>query len=182
MPRDYEDYYSLGLGYNFLNKETDTSLMTNIFLIENSKKDTSSNIFSITFRKLFGEFGKGRIPPVIATKPNNEEDIIKITLPKNKKDQNNKDKGEEILEELEKNIEIVLKIDPSKAEVAQVYKNMNDNLIAKRKLTINDVYNNLSANCYAVENNLVELVNYYSKIQLYKILINVTNYQNLKPI
>jgi len=170
LPRDKETYYSAGLGYNFLNKETDTSIMANLFFIENSKDDISSNIFSITFRKLFGEFGKGRIPPVIATKPNNEEDIIKITLPKNKKDQNNKDKGEEILEELEKNIEIVLKEDPTKAEVAQVYKSINDNLIAKRKLTINDVYNNLSANCYAVENNLVELVNYYSKIQLYKIL------------
>ena len=68
LPRDKEDYYSLGIGYNFLDKETNTSLMANAFLIDNSKEDISSNIFSFTFRKLFGDFGRGRIPPVITKK------------------------------------------------------------------------------------------------------------------
>ena len=68
LPRDKEDYYSLGVGYNFLNKENNTSLMANAFLLENTKEDISSNIFSITFRKFFGEFAKGRIPSVIAKK------------------------------------------------------------------------------------------------------------------
>ena len=68
LPRDKEDYYSLGIGYNFLNKENNTSLMANAFLLENTKEDISSNIFSITFRKFFGEFAKGRIPSVIAKK------------------------------------------------------------------------------------------------------------------
>ena len=80
LPRDEETYLSAGLGYNFLNKETDTSLMANAFMMENDRNDMSSNIFSLTFRKLFGEFGKGTIPPVIAKK-SEDEDIVKIDLP-----------------------------------------------------------------------------------------------------
>jgi len=41
---------------------------------------------------------------------------------------------------------------------------------SKRDLTLNDVYNNLFANCYAVEKNLTRLINYYDKLQLYQIL------------
>jgi fibronectin-binding autotransporter adhesin len=162
LPRDKETYYSLGLGYNFLNKETDTSLMANAFLMQNEDSDMNSNIFSLTFRKLFGEFGKGTIPPVIAKKSENKNETVIVDLPKNE--------GDKTLEELEKNIEIVLKDNPTEEEVGQVYKSMSDSLIAKRKLTVNDVYNNLSANCYAIEKNLAELVNYYNKLQLYKIL------------
>ena len=54
--------------------------MANAFMMENDRNDMSSNIFSLTFRKLFGEFGKGTIPPVIAKKSENE-DIVKIDLP-----------------------------------------------------------------------------------------------------
>ena len=45
---------------------------------------------------------------------------------------------------------------------------MSESLVAKRKLTVNDVYKNLAANCYAVENKLVELV------------IIITNYNYIK--
>ena len=170
MPRDEEIYYSLGLGYNFLNNETDTSLMANAFLMQNEYGDMDSNIFSLTFRKLFGEFGKGNIPPVVAKKSENkEEDILVIDLPTNKKEEIIKE-GEKSLEKLEKNIEIVLKEDPTQEEVETIYQSLSDSLIAKRKLTVNDVYKNLSANCNAVEKNLKQLVNYYNKLQLYRIL------------
>ena len=168
LPRDEETYLSAGLGYNFLNKETDTSLMANAFMMENDRNDMSSNIFSLTFRKLFGEFGKGTIPPVIAKKSENE-DIVKIDLPERTEEEIIKE-GEKSLEELEKNIEIVLKDNPTEEEVAEVYKSMSESLVSKKELTVNDVYNNLSANCYAIENNLIELVEYYNKLQLYKIL------------
>ena len=158
LPRDYEDYYSLGIGYNFLNKETDTSLMANVFLIENTKKDTNSNIFSFTFRKLFGEFGKGRVPPVIAKK--SDEDVIKVILPDETTSETVIKEGEKSLEQLEENIEIVLKENPTEEEVGEVYRSLSDSLIVKKQLTIDDVYKNLAMNCYAVENNLVQLVNY----------------------
>ena len=168
LPRDEETYLSAGLGYNFLNKETDTSLMANAFMMENDRNDMSSNIFSLTFRKLFGEFGKGTIPPVIAKKSENE-DIVKIDLPERTEEEIIRE-GEKSLEELEKNIEIVLKDNPSEDEVAEVYKNMSDSLVSKKELTVKDVYNKLTANCSAVEKNLGQLVNYYNKLQLYKIL------------
>ena len=47
---------------------------------------------------------------------------------------------------------------------------MSDSLIVKKKLTVNDVYKNLDANCYIVKKKLKKLVNYYNKLQLYKIL------------
>ena len=47
---------------------------------------------------------------------------------------------------------------------------MSESLVSKKELTVNDVYNNLTANCQAVEKNLIDLVNYYNKLQLYKIL------------
>ena len=165
LPRDQETYYSAGLGYNFLNKETDTNIMANLFFIENSKDDISSNIFSLTYRKLFGDFGKDRVPPVIAKK--SDKEIIEIIVPKNNKEIEN---GKDTLEKFEENIEIVLKDNPSEDEVAQVYKSMSESLVSKKELTVNDVYNNLTANCAAVEKNLAGLVNYYNKLQLYKIL------------
>ena len=168
LPRDEETYLSAGLGYNFLNKETDTSLMANAFMMENDRNDMSSNIFSLTFRKLFGEFGKGTIPPVIAKKSENG-DIVKIDLPERTEEEIIRE-GEKSLEELEKNIEIVLKDNPSEDEVAKVYKSMSESLVSKKELTVKDVYNKLTANCSAVEKNLAGLVNYYNKLQLYKIL------------
>ncbi|WP_262589717.1 autotransporter-associated beta strand repeat-containing protein [Candidatus Pelagibacter communis] len=216
LPRDKEDYYSLGVGYNFLNKENNTSLMANAFLLENTKEDISSNIFSITFRKFFGEFAKGRIPSVIAKKDipiksdQDQNDNEKQTKVVSKKDppiksekgleQNNKvvlsDKeigkdetiiatfpdqniNEDIKEDVkdkiknfEKNIEIVLKENPTKEEVEEIYISLNNEILksSKRDLTLNDVYNNLFANCYAIEKNLKRLVNYYNKLQLYQIL------------
>ena len=167
LPRDQETYYSLGLGYNFLNKETDTSLMANAFLMQNEESDMNSNIFSLTFRKLFGDFAKGNVPPVIAKKPENDQEVIKEASPK---DKNTIKKVEKTLEEFEENIEIVLKESPTEQEVAKVYESISNNSQIKRQLTLNDVYNNLSANCYAIENKLVHLVNYYDKQQLYKIL------------
>ena len=157
----------LGLGYNFLNKETDTSLMANAFLMQNEESDMNSNIFSLTFRKLFGDFAKGNVPPVIAKKPENDQEVIKEASPK---DKNTIKKVEKTLEEFEENIEIVLKESPTEQEVAKVYESVSNNSKIKRQLTLNDVYNNLSANCYAIENKLVHLVNYYDKQQLYKIL------------
>ena len=167
LPRDQETYYSLGLGYNFLNKETDTSLMANAFLMQNEESDMNSNIFSLTFRKLFGDFAKGNVPPVIVKKPDNDQEVIKEASPK---DKNTIKKVEKTLEEFEENIEIVLKESPTEQEVAKVYESVSNNSKIKRQLTLNDVYNNLSANCYAIENKLVHLVNYYDKQQLYKIL------------
>ena len=169
MPRDEETYYSIGLGYNFLDSDNNSSLMANAFLMQNEHDDMESNIFSFTYRKLFGDFGKGRIPPVIAKKSDNEDDIVIIDIPETSTEETIKE-GEKSLEELEKNIEIVLKDNPTEEEVDQVYKSMSESLVAKRKLTVNDVYKNLAANCYAVENKLVELVSYYNKLQLYKIL------------
>ncbi|MDC0974629.1 autotransporter-associated beta strand repeat-containing protein [Candidatus Pelagibacter sp.] len=167
LPRDQETYYSLGLGYNFLNKETDTSLMANAFLMQNEDSDMNSNIFSLTFRKLFGDFAKGNVPPVIVKKPENDQEVIKEASPK---DKNTIKKVEKTLEEFEENIEIVLKESPTEQEVAKVYESVSNNSKIKKQLTLNDVYNNLSANCYAIENKLVHLVNYYDKQQLYKIL------------
>ena len=50
-PRDKEDYYSFRVLVIISDKETNTSLMANAFLIENSKEDTFQTLF--TFRKLF---------------------------------------------------------------------------------------------------------------------------------
>ena len=158
LPKEEEIYYSAGLGYNYLNKENNTSLMANIFLIKNDEDDMNSNIFSFTFRKLFGEFRKGRIPPVIVKK-----------IEKQKDNDQNDTKGDQTLEELEENIKIVLKKDPSIDDVEKVYNSLKSQ-DQKNRLTLNDVYNNLAANCYAIEKNLSELVKYYNKLQLYSIL------------
>ena len=216
LPRDKEDYYSLGVGYNFLNKENNSSLMANAFLLENTKEDISSNIFSITFRKFFGEFAKGRIPSVIAKKDipvksdqdqNDNEEQTKVVLKKDppmKSDkdleQNNevissdneigkdetiiatfpdqninndiKKSVEDKIKNFEKKIEIVLKENPTKEEVEEIYISLNNEMrnSYKRDLTLDDVYNNLFANCYVVEKNLKRLINYYDKLQLYQIL------------
>ena len=169
MPRDEETYYSVGLGYNFLDSDNNSSLMANAFLMQNEHDDMESNIFSFTYRKLFGDFGKGRIPPVIAKRSDDEEDIVVIDVPEKNEEDIIKE-GEKSLDELEKNIEIVLKDNPTKEEVNSVYQSMSDSLIAKKKLNVNDVYKNLNANCSAVEKKLGKLVNYYNKLQLYKIL------------
>ena len=158
LPKEEEIYYSAGLGYNYLNKENNTSLMANIFLIKNDEDDMNSNIFSFTFRKLFGEFKKGRIPPVIVKK-----------IDKQKDNTQNNTKEDQTLEELEENIKIVLKKDPSIDDVEKVYNSLKSQ-DQKNRLTLNDVYNNLAANCYAIEKNLSELVKYYNKLQLYSIL------------
>ena len=216
LPRDKEDYYSLGVGYNFLNKENNTSLMANAFLLENTKEDISSNIFSITFRKFFGEFAKGRIPSVIAKKDipvksdqdqNDNEEQTKVVLKKDPPMKSDKDleqsnevissdneigKDETIIatfpdqnlnndikkdvkekiKNFEKKIEIVLKENPTKEEVEEIYISLNNEILksSKRDLTLDDVYNNLFANCYAIEQNLKELINHYDKLQLYQIL------------
>ena len=203
LPRDKEDYYSLGVGYNFLNKENNTSLMANAFLLENTKEDISSNIFSITFRKFFGEFAKGRIPSVIAKKDipvksdqdqNDNEEQTKVVLKKDPPMKSDKDleqsnevissdneigKDETIIatfpdqninndikkdvedkiKNFEKNIEIVLKENPTKEEVEEIYISLNNEMknSSKRDLTLDDVYNNLFANCYAIEKNLKQI-------------------------
>ena len=54
--------------------------MANAFMMQNEHSDMDSNIFSLTFRKLFGEFSEGKIPPVIAKK-SDEEEITEIFLP-----------------------------------------------------------------------------------------------------
>ena len=226
LPRDKEDYYSLGVGYNFLNKENNSSLMANAFLLENTKEDISSNIFSITFRKFFGEFAKGRIPSVIAKKDipvksdqdqNDNEEQTKVVLKKDppmKSDkdleQNNevissdneigkdetiiatfpdqninndiKKSVEDKIKNFEKKIEIVLKENPTKEEVEEIYISLNNEMrnSYKRDLTLDDVYNNLFANCYVVEKNLKRLINYYDKLQLYQILDKCSQLKNPK--
>ena len=99
-----------------------------------------------------------------------EEEIIKIILPDETINETIIEEGEKSLEQLEENIEIVLKENPTEEEVGEVYRSLSEDLIVKKQLTIDDVYKNLSMNCSAVENNLVQLVNYYNKLQLYKIL------------
>ena len=141
--------------------------MANAFLMQNEQSDMNSNIFSLTFRKLFGDFAKGNVPPVIAKRPENNKEVIKVVLPENDNDMKTVEKN---LEEFEENIEIVLKENPTEKEVAKVYESVSNNSKVKKQLTLNDVYNNLTANCYAIENKLVYLVNYYNKNQLYKIL------------
>ena len=89
LPRDYETNFSMGLGYNYLNKETNTSLMANVFMLDNNEDDMSSNIFSFTFRKLFGDFGKGKIPPVITKKiEKTKEKVAKVIYPDILKEEN----------------------------------------------------------------------------------------------
>ena len=155
--------------------------MANAFLVENTKDDISSNIFSITFRKFFGEFTKGRIPPVIAKKDppvkDSEDDsknkkVVKVILPTPEEIKENTKIVEKRIKEFEENIEIVLKENPTKKEVEKVYSNLSnqDEAIDNQQLTLNDVYNNLAANCYGIQQNLSSLVKYYNKIQLYQIL------------
>ena len=102
-----------------------------VCLLGSHQFSNDSNIFSLTFRKLFGEFGKGTIPPIIAKKSENE-DIVKIDLPERTEEEIIKE-GEKSLEELEKNIEIVLKDNPSEDEVAKVYKSMSESLVSKKE-------------------------------------------------
>ena len=65
-----------------------------------------------------------------------------------------------------------MKENPTKKEVEKVYSNLSnqDEAIDNQQLTLNDVYNNLAANCYGIQKNLSSLVKYYNKIQLYQIL------------
>ena len=49
---------------------------------EDEENDIEGSIVSLTFRKLFGDFGRGRIPPVIAEKVEEGKDkVVKIILP-----------------------------------------------------------------------------------------------------
>ncbi|MDA9152023.1 autotransporter-associated beta strand repeat-containing protein [bacterium] len=83
LPRDKDQFLAAGLGYNFLNSESGTSLMANLFYTQNTENDYEGNLFSLTFRKLFGDFGRGRIPAVITKKVDEQkEKVVKIILPK----------------------------------------------------------------------------------------------------
>ena len=82
IPRNKDTYLAAGLGYNFLNSESGTNLMANLFFTQNEEDDIEGSIVSLTFRKLFGDFGRGRIPPVIAEKVEEGKDkVVKIILP-----------------------------------------------------------------------------------------------------
>ncbi|MDA7476525.1 autotransporter-associated beta strand repeat-containing protein [Candidatus Pelagibacter ubique] len=88
LPRDKDQFLAAGLGYNFLNSESGTSLMANLFYIQNTENDYEGNLFSFTFRKLFGDFGRGRIPTVITEKVDEQkEKVVKIILPKGEKEE-----------------------------------------------------------------------------------------------
>ncbi|MDA8836645.1 autotransporter-associated beta strand repeat-containing protein [Candidatus Pelagibacter bacterium] len=88
LPRDKDKFLAAGLGYNFLNSESGTSLMANLFYIQNTENDYEGNLFSFTFRKLFGDFGRGRIPTVITEKVDEQkEKVVKIILPKGEKEE-----------------------------------------------------------------------------------------------
>ncbi|MDC0889976.1 autotransporter-associated beta strand repeat-containing protein [Candidatus Pelagibacter ubique] len=88
LPRDKDQFLAAGLGYNFLNSESGTSLMANLFYIQNTENDYEGNLFSLTFRKLFGDFGRGRIPAVITEKVDEQkEKVVKIILPKVEKEE-----------------------------------------------------------------------------------------------
>ena len=88
LPRDKDQFLAAGLGYNFLNSESGTSLMANLFYTQNTENDYEGNLFSLTFRKLFGDFGRGRIPAVITEKVDEQkEKVVKIILPKVEKEE-----------------------------------------------------------------------------------------------
>jgi autotransporter-associated beta strand protein len=88
LPRDKDQFLAAGLGYNFLNSENGTSLMANLFYTQNTENDYEGNLFSLTFRKLFGDFGRGRIPAVITEKVDEQkEKVVKIILPKVEKEE-----------------------------------------------------------------------------------------------
>ena len=88
LPKDKDQFLAAGLGYNFLNSESGTSLMANLFYTQNTENDYEGNLFSLTFRKLFGDFGRGRIPTVITEKVDEQkEKVVKIILPKVEKEE-----------------------------------------------------------------------------------------------
>ena len=88
LPKDKDQFLAAGLGYNFLNSETGTSLMANLFYTQNTDNDYEGNLFSFTFRKLFGDFGRGRVPAVITEKVDEQkEKVVKIILPKVEKEE-----------------------------------------------------------------------------------------------
>ncbi|NDB79676.1 autotransporter domain-containing protein, partial [archaeon] len=88
LPKDKDQFLAAGLGYNFLNSESGTSLMANLFYTQNTDNDYEGNLFSFTFRKLFGDFGRGRIPAVITEKVDEQkEKVVKIILPKVEKEE-----------------------------------------------------------------------------------------------
>jgi len=72
-PKDEESYVSVGLGYNFISADKSQTFSANTFYTKSTDNDLESNIFSLTYRKLFGNFGKNNIPPVIAKKPNDKK-------------------------------------------------------------------------------------------------------------
>jgi len=75
-PRDEETYLSAGIGYNYVNDAKKTNFIANAFYSENTDNDLESNIISITYRKLFGDFGKDGLPPIVAEKPEDDEDGV----------------------------------------------------------------------------------------------------------
>ena len=79
-PRDQETYISTGFGYNYVNDVNKTNLIANAFYTENTDNDLKSNIISVTYRKIFGDFDKEGLPPVVAEKIEEEESIIDRTI------------------------------------------------------------------------------------------------------
>jgi len=75
-PRDEETYISAGIGYNYVNDAKKTNFIANAFYSENTDNDLESNIISLTYRKLFGDFGKDGLPPIVAEKPEDDEDGV----------------------------------------------------------------------------------------------------------
>ena len=78
LPRDEETFLSAGFGYNYYNPSNKTNLIASYFISENTENDQDSNVFSLTFRKFFGDFAKTRIPPVIAKKPEKKKDFESV--------------------------------------------------------------------------------------------------------
>ena len=58
LPRDEETFLSAGFGYNYYNPSNKTNLIASYFISENTENDQDSNVFSLTFRKFFGDFAK----------------------------------------------------------------------------------------------------------------------------
>ena len=111
-----------------------------------------------------------------------KDETIIATFPDQNINNDIKKSVEDKIKNFEKKIEIVLKENPTKEEVEEIYISLNNEMrnSYKRDLTLDDVYNNLFANCYVVEKNLKRLINYYDKLQLYQILDKCSQLKNPK--
>jgi len=123
LPRDKDQFLAAGLGYNFLNSESGTSLMANLFYTQNTENDYEGNLFSLTFRKLFGDFGRGRIPAVITEKVDEQkEKVVKIILPKVEKEE------ETIVDTVRRSLALLFK---KEATSYRAYKDIYENFDCK---------------------------------------------------